>query len=323
MLAMAKFYKEAGFPSGVVQFVNGAAATGALLASHKGIAKVSITGSIFAGIKVQEQATRSNLKKVVLELGGKSPAIVFRDADLDLALGCCAHGFLANSGQICAASSRLYVQAEIAPKFIESMKAEFEKAGSSLGSDPLDMSTGLGPLADHSQLDRVLSFVRSGMETATLLTGGKRKGNRGCFMEPTIFLNPEQDSAIYKQEIFGPVLVIKTFETEEEVINLANETDYGLSGKQFNYIDEYARQELTHFTASLYTTNLDRALRVSSSIESGALSINGPFIPSYNTPFGGFKQSGSGKELGKYGLMEYLKTKTIHIKYVQLLIAQL
>lgn len=228
---MARFYKEAGFPSGVVQFVSGAAATGALLASHKEIAKISITGSIGAGVKVQEQATRSNLKKVVLELGGKSPAVVFSDADLDLAITCCAYGFLANSGQICAAASRLYVQEDIAPKFIESIKVEFEKAGSVMGLDPLELTTKLGPLADHTQLDRVLSFVETGKRTATLLTGGNRKGNKGCFMEPTIFLNPEPDSEIYKQEIFGPILVIKTFRTEEEVVDMANRTDYGLAGK--------------------------------------------------------------------------------------------
>ncbi|KAE9372605.1 putative aldehyde dehydrogenase [Stipitochalara longipes BDJ] len=295
MLSMAGLYKEAGFPPGVIQFLSGGGHTGALLSSHKQIAKISITGSIGAGIKVQEQATKSNLKKVVLELGGKSPAIVFSDTDFELALGSCSHGFLFNSGQICAAASRCYVQEDIAPKFIESMKAEFEQAASVLGADPLERTTVLGPLADKAQFDRVLSFVAAGSKSAKLLTGGKRKGERGYFFEPTIFLEPADDNPAYKEEIFGPVLVIKTFKTEEEVIELANNTDFGLA-------------------ACIYTSNLDRALRVSSAIESGAVSINGPMVPSYQTPFGGFKQSGIGKELGKYGLLEYTKTKTVHIK---------
>lgn len=231
MLAMARFYKEAGFPPGVVQFISGAGDTGSLLSSHKDIAKISITGSIGAGIKVQEQATKSNLKKVVLELGGKSPAIVFSDADFQLSVANCSHGFLVNTGQICAAASRLYVQEKISEKFIEAVKTEFEKASLTLGSDPLDKSTTLGPIADKAQFKRVMSFIDDGKKSAQLLTGGARKGDKGCFIEPTIFLNPADDSWIYKEEIFGPVLVIKTFKTEDEVVALANNTTFGLAGK--------------------------------------------------------------------------------------------
>jgi aldehyde dehydrogenase (NAD+) len=230
MLSMARLYKEAGFPPGVVQFVSGGGETGSLLSSHAKIAKISITGSINAGIKVQEQATRSNLKKVVLELGGKSPAIVFSDADFALAVGNTSHGFLVNSGQICAAASRLYVQEDIAPKFIEAVKGEFEKASSTLGADPRDKTTVLGPLADKKQFDSVLSFIDDGKKSAKLLTGGKRKGKTGYFVEPTIFLDPSDDSRAYKEEIFGPVLVIKTFKTEEDAIKLANNSGYGLAG---------------------------------------------------------------------------------------------
>ncbi|KAL5349992.1 hypothetical protein ACLOAV_005028 [Pseudogymnoascus australis] len=301
MLAMARFYKEAGFPPGVVQFVSGDGLTGSLLSSHKLIAKISITGSIGAGIKVQEQATKSNLKKVVLELGGKSPAIVFSDANFDLALANCSHGFLVNTGQICAAASRVYVQEEIASKFIMGLKGEFEKAASALGADPLEKTTSLGPLADKMQLERVLSFIDDGKKRAKLLTGGKRRGDKGCFVEPTILLDPENDSICYKEEIFGPVLIVKTFKTEEEVIALANDTLFGLA-------------------ACIYTSNIDRALRVSSAVDSGSVHINGVAIPKYNTPFGGFKQSGIGKELGKYGLLEYMKTKTVHIKYGSILV---
>jgi aldehyde dehydrogenase (NAD+) len=161
MLSMARFYKEAGFPPGVVQFISGAAATGALLSSHMQISKISITGSIGAGIKVQEQATKSNLKKVVLELGGKSPAIVFDDADLPTALGSTSHGFLFNSGQICAAASRLYVQEGIAPKFIEALKVEFENATKALGADPREKATSLGPLGRQSPIRPCVIFHRS------------------------------------------------------------------------------------------------------------------------------------------------------------------
>jgi aldehyde dehydrogenase (NAD+) len=159
-----------------------------------------------------------------------------------------------------------------------------------------------------------------------LLTGGVRKGEKGCFVEPTIFLNPAKDNSCYKDEIFGPVLVVNTFKTEEEVIALANNTTYGLVGT-FQNLSTQRHTQLVCFTiylrfanldssACVYTQNLDRALRLSSAIEAGGVSINGPFVPSYQTPFGGFKQSGLGKELGKEGLMEYTKAKTIHIKYV-------
>jgi aldehyde dehydrogenase (NAD+) len=227
---LARFYAEAGFPPGVVQFVSGAGATGALLSSHKQIAKISITGSIGAGVKVQEQATKSNLKKVVLELGGKSPAIIFEDADLPTALGCASHGFLFNSGQICAATSRLYVQESIAPEFIKSLVAEFEKASESLGADPLLKTTALGPLADKMQMDRVLYFIEEGKKSATLLTGGKRKGDKGCFVEPTLFTDPAPDNVAYKDEIFGPVLFVRTFKTEKEALALANDSTFGLIG---------------------------------------------------------------------------------------------
>lgn len=230
VLALGKFFAEAGFPPGVVQFVSGDWKTGALLSSHLQISKISITGSLAAGLKVQEQAATSNLKDVTLELGGKSPAIVFNDANIEKALGGCSAGFLFNSGQVCAAASRVYVQEEVAPKFIEALKIEFEKSNDALGDDPTKATTVLGPVADEQQLNRVLDFIQKGKETATLITGGGRKGTTGCFVQPTIFLDPAPDSPIYKDEIFGPVLVVKTFKSEEEVIKLANNTTYGLAG---------------------------------------------------------------------------------------------
>jgi aldehyde dehydrogenase (NAD+) len=233
VLALGPLFVEAGFPPGVVQFISGGPKTGALLASHMQIGKVSFTGSVATGRKVQEAAARSNLKLVTLELGGKSPAIVFDDADIDVALGASSAGFLFNSGQICAASSRLYVHEEIAPKFIEALKERFENSGDMMGGDPLERTTGLGPLVDRVQLERVQGYIEKGKTSATLLTGGAKKGEKGCFVLPTIFLDPQDDSPVYKEEIFGPVLVVKTFKTETEVVDLANDTTYGLVGQLF------------------------------------------------------------------------------------------
>ncbi|KAM0273140.1 hypothetical protein ACHAQH_008489 [Verticillium albo-atrum] len=228
-LAMAPLFAEAGFPPGVVQILTGARETGSLLSTHMDIAKISFTGSIGAGKAVQEAATKSNLKKVTLELGGKSAAVVFEDSDFDLSVGCVGGGFLANSGQICVAASRVLVQESIAPRFIEAIKAIFEQARDGMGGSPLEMSTQHGPVVDKSQFDRIMGYIEKGKQTAELLTGGKRKGTKGCFIEPTLFVNPTADSPIWKEEIFGPVLTIKTFKTEEEAIELANDTVYGLA----------------------------------------------------------------------------------------------
>jgi aldehyde dehydrogenase (NAD+) len=185
------------------------------------------------------------------------------------------------------------VQASIADKFIETLKAHFQGAQGMLG-DPADSSTMLGPLADQAQFKRVMGFIETGKSEATLLVGGERKGDKGAFITPTIFLNPSKNSTIDREEIFGPVLSISTFETEEEAIQLANNTSYGLS-------------------AGVYTSNITRALRVAGKIKAGMVGVNGAYMPDNNMPFGGFKQSGQGRELGKEGLMGYLQSKAIKI----------
>ncbi|KAF4304141.1 hypothetical protein GTA08_BOTSDO08028 [Botryosphaeria dothidea] len=293
-LALGPLFAEAGFPPGVVQFVSGAQTTGEALASHPGITKISFTGSINVGRAIQELALKSNLKRVTLELGGKSPAIVFDDATFEATVQSVGGGFLANSGQICVASSRVLVQENIADRFTAAVKGIFESASKTLGSDPLDPSTELGPVVDKGQFDRIMSYVEIGKQSATLLAGGVRKGAKGQFIEPTIFFNPQKSSRIIREEIFGPVLTIQTFKTEEEAIELANDSVYGLA-------------------ANIYTNDLNRALRVSSKLESGGVSVNSPYLPELNTAFGGTKQSGSGRELGKYGLYEYLEPKSVHI----------
>lgn len=181
--------------------------------------------------------------------------------------------------------------------------------------DPSEPTTMLGPLADTKQLERVLGFIESGKSEAKLLVGGERKGDKGAFVQPTIFLNPGKESKIYKEEIFGPVLSVLTFETEEEAIKLANDTSYGLSGTYcFSCSYVSVRNASTDApTACIYTGSASRALRLASKIKAGTIAVNGSFMPDNNTPFGGYKMSGTGRELGKEGLMAYLQAKTIKI----------
>lgn len=259
------------------------------------IYKISFTGSIGAGRKVQDAATKSNLKVVTLELGGKSPALIFNDADIPNALAMNSQGFLANTGQICAACSRVLVQEKIAPEFIKGIKEKFEGMSDMMG-DTLDPKTALGPLADKAQYERVMSFLESGKSSgAEVLTGGVRKGTKGCFIEPTIFMNPDTNAKIYTDEIFGPVIIIKTFKTEEEGVEMANNTTYGLA-------------------ASIYTSDVTRAHRVAALLEAGTVTINAPYGGLLNSSFGGMKQSGYGRESGRYGLYEWLQPKAVVFK---------
>jgi aldehyde dehydrogenase (NAD+) len=229
-LALGELVIEAGFPPGVINFVSGPGSTGALLASHMKIAKVALTGSVLTGRRVQDAATKSNLKKVCLELGGKSASLIFDDADLESALMDSSAAFLFNSGQVCAALSRVFVHEKIAPAFIEGLKTLFQSFVHGLG-DPLDKETKLGPLADRAQFERVMSFITEGKKQGlNFAAGGSRKGEKGYFLEPTLIVDPPVSSRVYTDEIFGPVLVVKTFKTEEEAIELANDTSYGLAG---------------------------------------------------------------------------------------------
>ncbi|KAL1637160.1 hypothetical protein SLS56_000818 [Neofusicoccum ribis] len=297
VLALGELVKEAGFPPGVIQLLSGPGSTGALLAAHAGVAKISFTGSAATGRKIQEAATRSNMKRVTLELGGKSPAIVFDDADLDNAVAHCSLGFLLNSGQVCIAASRTFVHEPVAAAFTAALKAAFEATADAM-RDPAkatDPMQALGPLADRAQFDRVMGFIERGRAEAELLTGGGRVGEKGLFVEPTIFVNPKEGAEVYREEVFGPVSTVRTFKTEEEAVALANDTTYGLS-------------------ATLYTQSISRALRVSAQLETGTVGVNSSFSPNPQTPFGGVKQSGQGRELGYQGLLAYLDTKTIHIK---------
>jgi aldehyde dehydrogenase (NAD+) len=312
VLQLGDLVKEAGFPPGtimhpqrqkaaeadempgVINIVNGDGRTGALLSSHMDINQISFTGSVRTGKKVQEMATKSNLKRVVLELGGKSPSLIFADADMENALQHHSQNFLLNTGQACIAATRTFVHEDIAQSFIEQLKARFEQLSHTMGS-PFEAKTFLGPLADRQQFERVMSFLEIGMKEAELVTGGVRKGDSGFYVEPTIFLDPKDDARIYREEIFGPVITIRTFKTEEEAIELANDTSYGLS-------------------SCIFTSSMSRALRVSKSLEAGTVNVNTSHSIHPTTPFGGWKQSGLGREGGRAGLMQYVESKTINIK---------
>ncbi|KAI9743705.1 MAG: hypothetical protein M1818_003021 [Claussenomyces sp. TS43310] len=298
-LAIGYLIKEAGFPPGVFQIVNGGGLTGALLAAHMNVAKISFTGSIGTGKKIQEAATKSNLKRVTLELGGKSPAIVFDDAVFEKAIFWSMMGITINSGQVCAASSRLYVQEGIAEKFIGALKAQFDQIGQGLGADPQENTTMYGPLVDKGQHDRVLSYIEEGKKEAKLVAGGTPNKGPGQYISPVIFLDPTDDASVYKEEIFGPVLCIKTFKTEEEVLRMANNSTYGLAG-------------------SVFTQDVSRAFRVSSKLHGGSIGVNCAMMVGPQVPMGGFKQSGYGRELGEYALRHYTEPKSIWFRAEEL-----
>ncbi|KAF7194858.1 Aldehyde dehydrogenase [Pseudocercospora fuligena] len=293
-LALGPLFEKAGFPKGVVQVITGAGETGALLASHMKIRKISFTGSIPTGKKIQEAAAKSNLKRVTLELGGKSPAVVFDDANLDNALTWTVNAILARSGQVCVAATRVYVQQSISQAFIDKYTEKMKAAVNDLG-DPQDNTVKIGPLVDQSQFEKVKGMIERGKGEAQLVVGGVQHGETGCYMEPTLFLNPKPDAEIYKNEIFGPVAVIKTFETEEEVLKMANDTEYGLM-------------------SGVFTKDITRALRMAKGLDSGVVGVNCVSYMNMQVPFGGRKQSGIGREFGEYALRAYTEPKTILIK---------
>lgn len=230
-LFVANLFERAGFPPGVFNIVCGEGATGALLCNHMKVDKVSFTGSVSTGRRVQDAANKSNMKRVTLELGGKSPAIVFDDANIPSAAKALSQGITSNAGQVCVACSRVYVHESVADQLISEIKTLFEGIASTLGQDPQDSTTSFGPVVDKAQYERVHSFIEQGKTDSTLVTGGYRYPKTGNFIPPTLFINVNPNSAIYQEEIFGPVLVIRTFKREEEAIVMANDSSFGLAGK--------------------------------------------------------------------------------------------
>jgi aldehyde dehydrogenase (NAD+) len=284
-LVAAKLIKEAGFPPGVVNVISGFGKTaGAAIASHMDVDKVAFTGSTVTGRTILKAAAGSNLKKVTLELGGKSPNIVFEDADIDNAISWVNFGIFFNHGQCCCAGSRIYVQESIYDEFIKRFK---ERAQKNVVGDPFAKDTFQGPQVSQVQFDRIMGYIKAGKDAgATVEIGGNRKGDKGYFIEPTIFSNVTEDMNIVQEEIFGPVCSISKFKTKEEAIKVGNKTTYGLA-------------------AAVHTKNLNTAIEVSNALKAGTVWVNTYNTLHHQMPFGGYKESGLGRELGEAALDNY------------------
>jgi len=297
-LYVASLAKEAGFPKGVINVVNGFGPTaGAAIASHPDINKVAFTGSTEVGKIIMKAAADSNLKRVSLELGGKSPLVVFEDAvDLDEAVSICYNAIFGNHGQNCCAGSRTFVQAGIYDKFVALAK---EKAASRKVGDPWSKESEQGPQVDEEQFNRIMELIESGKKDgAQLETGGERALPKGYFIKPTVFSGVTDEMRIAREEIFGPVQSILKFETMEELIERANATNYGLA-------------------AGILTRDINKAMMFAQAVQAGSVWINCYDAVACQTPFGGFKQSGIGRELGPEGVHEYLENKTVTIAIPQ------
>ncbi|CAK7271935.1 mitochondrial aldehyde dehydrogenase [Sporothrix epigloea] len=298
ILYFANLVKEAGFPPGVINILNGhGSVTGAALATHPRVDKIAFTGSTATARNIMKMAS-GTLKNITLETGGKSPLLVFSDAELDLAVEWAHGGIMSNQGQICTATSRILVHESVYDKFLDAFKEQI-KTISKVG-DPFAEETFQGPQVTKAQYDRVLSYVDVGKkEGATLVAGGlpaaqPASSGKGYFVEPTVFTDVKPSMRIFQEEVFGPFVVLLKFSTEEEAIALANDTEYGLG-------------------AALFTTDLTRAHRVAKKLESGMVWINSSNDSDWRIPFGGVKQSGIGRELGEAGLEAYSTIKAIHI----------
>ncbi|MGD9682414.1 MAG: aldehyde dehydrogenase family protein [Candidatus Obscuribacterales bacterium] len=294
-VVLAEIFQQAGLPNGVVNIVLGDGKVGHVIAESELVDKVAFTGSVKTGKSVA-QAALSNLKKVTLELGGKSPLIVFEDFDLDTAVDYALFAIYCNAGQVCSAGSRMIVQDSVYDEFLKRLAARAKKINVGPGLDP---ETEMGPLVSETQLKRVMDYIEIGeREGAKLVTGGDRpeggKFGDGFYVNPTIFTNTKPDMRIVQEEIFGPVAVLQKFSGEEQAIKLANDTQYGLAG-------------------AVFTNDITRANRVIKSLRAGITWVNG-YHNTYNEcPWGGYKQSGWGRELGTFGLEAYTEIKQVNV----------
>ena len=298
-LHVAKLIAEAGFPPGVVNILSGYGPTaGAALVNHPLVDKIAFTGSTEVGKLIASNAAQ-HLKRVTLELGGKSPNIILGDlkgADLDYAVSQASFGLFFNQGQCCCAGSRIFVQENIYDDFVERSVALAKKIRV---GDPFDSKTDQGPQVDNDQMNKILDLVKSGKkEGAKLLTGGERHGDVGYFVEPTVFADVNDEMRICREEIFGPVMQILKFKNIDEVVDRANNSEYGLA-------------------AAVFTKNLDHAMQVSNNLRAGSVWVNCYDNFDVAIPFGGYKHSGYGREKSEYALSNYTEVKSVTIKIPQ------
>jgi aldehyde dehydrogenase (NAD+) len=297
ILYLANLITEAGFPPGVINILNGVGRiAGAALATHANVDKLAFTGSTATGREIMKMAS-GTLKNITLETGGKSPLLVFGDADVEQAAKWAHIGIMSNMGQICTATSRVLVAKEVHDVFVEKF-LDVVKSTSVVG-DPFDEKTFQGPQVTKAQYERVLGYIEAGKrDGAKLVTGGEPVKNvgsgKGFYIAPTVFTDVKDSMSIFREEIFGPFVVISPFESEEEAVERANDTTYGLG-------------------AAVFTKDIARAHRVARKIEAGMVWVNSSNDSDFRVPFGGVKMSGIGRELGEAGLDAYTNKKAVHV----------
>jgi aldehyde dehydrogenase (NAD+) len=289
-LLLDRIIAEAGVPEGVVNLLTGYGHTaGAAITAHPDVEKVAFTGSTEVGKEIV-RASAGNLKKVMLELGGKSPVLIYDDADLNKAIMMAAMGIFVHSGQGCVCGSRIFVQRGVYDQVVEGIAnvANNLKLGG-----PTEEGSMIGPLISQKQLTRVMGFIDEGKSDGVeVVTGGHRLDRKGYFVHPTVLTNVDRDMRLYQQEIFGPVVTILPFDDDDEAVAMANDTTYGLA-------------------STVWTNNLSRAHRLGKRLQAGTVTINCQLVFDHAVPFGGYKQSGWGHEFGREGIEAYMKTKSV------------